>query len=174
MSGSAGDGLALLGGSANVTFSGLLAGNQGHDLNISNIGGGTIDMTKAQFGGSGSQGILLQDDAGTINFNNLSVSNTAGRGIDIEGESGTVQFAGTTTVSGATGTSVNVESLLSPGTVTFADLAINNRQGADWRSTMRAAQSPSTERRTLPTKAAPRRRLFRSPIRPERSHSTAP
>jgi Right handed beta helix region len=129
VSGSVGDGLALLGGTGNVTVSGLFAGNQGHDLNISNIGGGTIDLTQAQFGGSGSQGILLQNDAGTINFNNLSVSNTAGRGIDIEGESGTVQFAGTTTVSGAAGTSVNVESLLSSGTVTFADLAINNRQG---------------------------------------------
>ena len=130
VSGSAGDGLAILGGSANVTYSGQLAGNVGHDLNISNISGGTIDMTKATFGGSGSQGILLQNDAGTINFNNLAVASTAGKGIDIEGESGTVQFAGTTTVSGAAGTSVNIESLLSTGTVTFDNLAINNRQGS--------------------------------------------
>ena len=34
---SAGDGLAILGGSANIIFAGQLAGNQGHDLNISNI-----------------------------------------------------------------------------------------------------------------------------------------
>jgi Right handed beta helix region len=129
VSGSAGDGLALLGGNANVMYSGQLAGNVGHDLNISNISGGTIDMTKATFGGSGSQGILLQNDAGTINFNNLTVASTAGKGIDIEGESGTVQFAGTTTVSGSTGTSVNIESLLSTGSVTFDNLAVNNRQG---------------------------------------------
>ncbi len=129
VSGSAGDGLALFGGNANVVYSGQLGGNVGHDLNISNISGGTIDMTKATFGGSGSQGILLQNDAGTINFNNLAVASTAGKGIDIEGESGTVQFAGTTTVSGAAGTSVNIESLLSSGTVTFDNLAVNNRQG---------------------------------------------
>jgi len=130
VSGSAGDGLALLGGNANVAYSGQLAGNVGHDLNISNTSGGTIDMTKATFGGSGSQGILLQNDADTINFNNLAVASTAGKGIDIEGESGTVQFAGTTTVSGAAGTSVNIESLLSSGTVTFDNLAVNNRQGS--------------------------------------------
>lgn len=128
VTGSAGDGLALLGGNANVEFSGQLAGNVGHDLNISNITGGTIDMTKATFGGSGSQGILLQNDAGTIDFNNLSVASTAGRGIDIQGESGTLQFAGTTTVTGAGGTSINIQNVLSPGTVTFDNLAINDRQ----------------------------------------------
>jgi hypothetical protein len=126
---SAGDGLAILGGSANITFVGQLASNTGHDLNISNTSGGTIDMDSAEFPGSGSQGILLQGNAGTIDFNNLTVSNTAGRGIDIEGGAGTVTFAGTTTVSGAAGTSVNIESLLSTGTVTFDNLAINNRQG---------------------------------------------
>ncbi|HEX4072060.1 MAG TPA: right-handed parallel beta-helix repeat-containing protein [Planctomycetaceae bacterium] len=126
---SAGDGLAILGGSANVTFSGQLASNSGHDLNISNTSGGTLNMDNALFTGSGSQGILLQNNTGTIDFNNLTVSNTAGRAIDIEGGAGTVQFGGTTTVSGAAGTSVNIENLLSTGTVTFDNLAINNRQG---------------------------------------------
>jgi parallel beta helix pectate lyase-like protein len=126
---SAGDGLAILGGSANITFAGQLAGNTGHDLNISNTSGGTLNMENALFPGSGSQGILLANNAGTIDFNNLTVSNTAGRAIDIEGGAGTVQFGGTTTVSGAAGTSVNIENLLTTGTVTFDNLAINNRQG---------------------------------------------
>ena len=126
---STGDGLAILGGSANITFAGQLASNSGHDLNISNTTGGTLNMDNALFTGSGSQGILLQNNTGTVDFNNLTVSNTAGRAIDIEGGAGTVQFGGTTTVSGAAGTSVNIENLLSTGTVTFDNLAINNRQG---------------------------------------------
>jgi hypothetical protein len=125
-----GDGLAILGGSANLTFAGQIAGSQGHDLNISNTSSGTIDMTNAQFPGSGSQGILLQNDAGDVNFNNLTVANTAGKGIDIEGASGTVQFAGTTTVSGAGATSVNIQDLVSTGSVTFDNLSIGNRHDA--------------------------------------------
>ena len=126
----AGDGLAILGGSASVTFAGQIAGSQGHDLNVSNTSGGTVDLTNAQFTGSGSQGILLQNDAGDVNFNNLTVTNSAGRGIDIEGASGTMQFAGTTTVSGASAASVYVKDLLSTGGVTFDNLSIDNRHDA--------------------------------------------
>ena len=123
----AGDGLAILGGSANLTFAGQIAGSQGHDLNIANTSGGTVDMTNAQFTGSGSQGILLQNDAGDVNFNNLTVTNSTGRGIDIEGASGAVQFSGTTTVSGAAATSVYVNNLVSTGSVTFDNLSIDQR-----------------------------------------------
>ena len=125
-------------------------------------------MTKATFGGSGSQGILLQNDAGTINFNNLTLASTAGKGIDIEGESGTVQFAGTTTVSGSTGTSVNIESLLSTGSVTFDNLAVNNRQGGGLAiDNASGERSRSTARPRLANAGRrPLRRLFRSPIRP--------
>ena len=126
---SAGDGLAILGGSANITFAGQLAGNTGHDLNISNTSGGTLNMDNATVHRQRQPGHSAANNAGTIDFNNLTVSNTAGRGIDIEGGAGTVQFGGTTTVSGAAGTSVNIENLLSTGTVTFDNLAINNRQG---------------------------------------------
>jgi hypothetical protein len=127
---SAGDGLAILGGSANLTFAGQIAGSLGHDLNVANTSGGTVDMTNAQFTGTGSQGILLQNDAGNVNFNNLTVTNSAGRGIDIEGASGTVQFSGTTTVSGAAATSVYVNNLLSTGSVTFDNLSIDQRHDA--------------------------------------------
>ena len=127
---STGDGLAILGGSANLTVSGQIGGNLGHDLNISNTSSGTVDMTNTQFTGSGSQGILLQNDAGDVNFNNLTVTSSAGKGIDIEAAAGTVQFSGTTTVSGAAAASVNIQNLVSSGSVTFDNLTINNRQDA--------------------------------------------
>lgn len=127
---SAGDGLAILGGSANVTVSGAIGGSLGHDLNVSNTSSGTVDLTNTQFTGSGSQGILLQNNAGNVNFNNLTVTNSAAKGIDIEAASGTVQFAGTTTVTGAADTSVNIQNLVSTGSVTFDNLTINNRQNS--------------------------------------------
>jgi hypothetical protein len=130
IAGSAGDGLAILGGSANITVSGQLGGNLGHDLNISNTSSGTVDLTNTQFTGSGSQGILLQNDAGDVNFNNLTLTSSAGKGIDIEAASGTVQFSGTTTVSGAAAASVTIQNLVSTGSVTFDNLTINNRQDA--------------------------------------------
>ena len=37
---SAGNGLAITGGSANIQFGGQIAGSQGYDLNISNTSGG--------------------------------------------------------------------------------------------------------------------------------------
>jgi hypothetical protein len=127
---SAGNGLAITGGSANIQFGGQIAGSQGYDLNISNTSGGTVDMTNALFTGSGSHGILLQNDAGNVNFSNLTVMNSVGTGIDIESASGSVQFAGTTTVAGAAATSVAINNLLSTGSVTFNDVTINNRHDA--------------------------------------------
>ena len=86
-------------------------------------------MTGLQLPGGNSLGVLLFNDAGNVNFNNLSVLSSAGRGIDIEGGSGQLQFAGTTTVAGASAESVNIQNLLSTGTVTFDNLSINHRQG---------------------------------------------
>ena len=99
---SAGNGLVVNGGTSYLQYIGTLAGNQGNDLLIENTGvGGVIDMTHAVFPGSGSQGILLQNDSGQINFNNLLVGNTAGPGLTIQGGAGNFQFAGTTVISGA-------------------------------------------------------------------------
>lgn len=126
---STGNGLSIEGGTGNVAFSGSVSGSQGYDLVVADIGGGTINLSDLQLPGSNSQGILLFNNAGTVDFNNLTVLNSAGRGIDIEGGSGAVQFAGTTTVSGAAAESVNIQSLLSTGTVTFDNLSIENRQG---------------------------------------------
>jgi Right handed beta helix region len=126
---SAGNGLSLEGGTANIAFSGSVSGSQGYDLVVANTGSGTINMAGLQLPGSGSQGVLLYNNAGNVSFDNLSVLNSAGRGIDIEGNSGQLQFAGTTTVSGAAAESVNIQSLLSTGSVTFDNLSIGNRQG---------------------------------------------
>jgi hypothetical protein len=125
-----GNGLSVEGGTANIAFSGSVSGSRGYDVAVSDKGGGTIDFSGLSLPGSGSQGVLLLNNAGNIDFNNLSVLNSAGRGIDIEGGSGAVQFAGTTTVSGAAAESVNIENLLSTGTVTFNNLSIDHREGA--------------------------------------------
>jgi hypothetical protein len=127
---SAGNGLSLEGGTANVSFSGIVSGSQGYDLVVASTGGGTVNMAGLQLPGSGSQGVLLYNNAGNVSFDNLSVLNSAGRGIDIEGNSGQLQFAGTTTVSGAAAESVNIQNLLSTGSVTFDNLAISHREGA--------------------------------------------
>jgi hypothetical protein len=126
---SAGNGLSLEGGTANITVAGSVSGSQGYDLIVANTGSGTIDLTGLQLPGSGSQGVLLFNNAGNVSFDNLSVLNSAGRGIDIEGGTGQLQFAGTTTVSGATAESVNIQNLLSTGSVTFDNLSINHRLG---------------------------------------------
>ncbi len=124
-----GNGLSLEGGTANVTFAGRVSGSQGYDLVVADTGSGTVDLTGLQLPGSGSLGILLANNAGNVNFNNLTVLNSAGRGIDIEGGSGQVVFAGTTTVSAAFTESVNIQSLLSTGNVTFDNLSISHRLG---------------------------------------------
>jgi len=127
---SAGNGLSIEGGNGNISFAGSVSGSQGYDLVVADTGGGTVDMTGLQLPGSNSLGVLLFNDAGNVNFNNLSVLSSAGRGIDIEGGSGQLQFAGTTTVAGAVAESVNIQNLLSTGSVTFDNLSINHRQGA--------------------------------------------
>ncbi len=143
---SAGNGLLVNGGTAYLQYIGQISGSQGNDLLIENTGiGGMIDMTKALFPGSGSQGILLQNVSGQVNFNNLLVADTAGPGLSIQGGSGDFQFAGTTVISGAGATSVliqgvaptaavvnangNVEAVQNT-TVTFNNLSIANRHDA--------------------------------------------
>ena len=96
-----------------LQFIGPISGSQGHDLLVENTGvGGVIDMTHALFPGSGSQGILLQNDSSQINFNNLLVGNTAGPGLAIENGSGNFQFGGTTIISGAGATSILVQGVV--------------------------------------------------------------
>jgi hypothetical protein len=125
---SVGNGLVINGGDSNVQFSGNLANNQQHDLVIENIGTNSVmNMTNALFPGSGSQGILLSNNAGIVNFNNLTVSNTSLTGVDVEGGTGTVNFAGLTTVSGAGAGSMVINGLNSTGIVNFGTLDINNR-----------------------------------------------
>jgi hypothetical protein len=127
---SAGNGLSIEGGTANITFAGSVSGSQGYDLVVADTGSGTVNLAGLQLPGSNSLGVLLFNDAGNVNFNNLSVFSSAGRGIDIEGGSGQLQFAGTTTVAGAAAESVNIQNLLSTGSVTFDNLSINHREGA--------------------------------------------
>jgi hypothetical protein len=129
VTGSAGNGLVINGGdAANISFNGTLIANQLHDLVIENIGTNSVmNMSNALFPGSGSQGILLSNNAGTINFNNLSVGNTTSNAVDIEGETGTVNFTGLTTVSGGGAASILVNNLSSAGVVNFGTIDINNR-----------------------------------------------
>jgi hypothetical protein len=123
------NGLGIEGGTANISFAGSVAGSLGYDVLVADTGGGTVNLNGLQLPGSSSQGILLFNNAGNVDFSNLSVLNSAGRGIDIQGGSGAVQFAGTTTISGAAEESVNIQNLLSTGTVTFDNLSIDHRQG---------------------------------------------
>ncbi len=126
--GSVGNGLMINGGDSNVQFSGSLIGNQLHDLAIENIGTNSVmNMANAQFPGSGSQGILLSNNAGTVNFSGLSVGNTTSNAIDIEGETGTVNFTGLTTVSGGGAASILINGLASTGVINFGTIDINNR-----------------------------------------------
>jgi hypothetical protein len=126
--GSVGNGLMISGGDSNVQFSGSLMGNQLHDLAIENIGTNSVmNMANAQFPSSGSQGILLLNNAGTVNFSGLSVGNTTSNAIDIEGETGTVNFTGLTTVSGGGAASILINGLASTGVVNFGTIDINNR-----------------------------------------------
>jgi hypothetical protein len=125
---SLGNGLSIGGGSGNISFAGSVSGSQGYDLVVADTGGGTVNLAGLQLTGSNSLGVLLFNDAGNVNFNNLSVLASAGRGIDIEGGSGQLQFAGTTTVAGAAAESVNIQNLLSTGSVTFDNLSINHRE----------------------------------------------
>jgi hypothetical protein len=115
---SAGNGLVVNGGTSYLQYIGQIAGSQGHDLLIENVGvGGHMDMTQALFPGSGSQGILLENVSGEVNFNNLLVGNTAGPGLAIEGGSGNFQFGGTTIISGAGATSILLENVGPTATV---------------------------------------------------------
>jgi hypothetical protein len=137
---SVGNGLLINGGGDQITYSGTLAGNQGYDLVIENTTAGTAYMGNALFPGSGSQGILLQNDAGNVNFNSLTVQNTVGSGISIQGGSGTFTFNGLTTVTGAAGPSIVVEGLQaavvnnsgdvtkSAGSAVFGGITINDRE----------------------------------------------
>ncbi len=143
---SAGNGLLVNGGTQSLQYIGQIAGSQGHDLLIENVGvGGVMNMTQALFPGSGSQGILLQNDSAKVDFNNLIVSNTAGPGLVIEGGSGNFQFGGTTIISGAGATSLLIEGVAPTAAVenlnnnveqvqntqvTFNNLVISNRHDA--------------------------------------------
>jgi Right handed beta helix region len=143
---SAGNGLLVNGGTQNLQYVGQIAGSQGHDLLIENVGvGGVMNMTQALFPGSGSQGILLQNDSAKVEFNNLIVSNTAGPGLVIDGGSGNFQFGGTTIISGAGATSLLIEGVAPTAAVenvnnnveqvqntqvSFNNLVISNRHDA--------------------------------------------
>lgn len=119
---SGGNGLLVNGGNQYLQYVGQIAGSQGNDLLIENVGiGGEMDMTHALFPGSGSQGILLQNVSGQVNFNNLLVANTAGPGLTIEGGAGNFQFGGTTIISGAGATSVMLEGVAPLAAVTNAN-----------------------------------------------------
>jgi len=131
---SAGNGLSINGGSASIQYNGLIAGSQGHDLLVENTAAGTaaapslVDMTGAQFPGSGSQGILLQNVAGNVDFKNLNVMNTTASGVEILGGTGAFTFFGPTTVVGAGGPSILIQNLAAGGSVVFENnLTINNR-----------------------------------------------
>ena len=109
---SAGNGLLVNGGDSYLQYIGQIAGSQGHDLMIENVGiGGLMDMTQATFPGSGSQGVLMQNVSGQVNFNNLLVGNTAGSGVEINGGAGNFQFGGTTIISGAGAPSLVIQGI---------------------------------------------------------------
>jgi hypothetical protein len=126
---STGNGLLVNGGNEYLQFIGSISGSQGHDLLVENTGvGGVIDMTHALFPGSGSQGILLQNDSSQINFNNLLVGNTAGPGLAIENGSGNFQFGGTTIISGAGATSILVQGVVPTAPVQNGNGNVENVQ----------------------------------------------
>ncbi len=74
-------------------------------------------------------GIQLTNTAGPVTIWNAAVFNPGGSGINLQGGSGAIQFLGTTTVSGAGGPGVLINNLASAGTVSFADLGIDHRNG---------------------------------------------
>ena len=124
---SGGNGLSINGGGANIGFMGQIAGSNLYDAAVLNTTAGVVDLTGAQFTGSGSRGILVQNTAGDVGFKNVTIANSTSTGIDVEGASGQVDFAGTTTVSGAAGVSVVVNGLQPLGVATFGNLAIDHR-----------------------------------------------
>jgi hypothetical protein len=136
---------------SNTEFSGFrinaaggngLVGNSVHNVQMSNIaidsasGSGFVGtalqnvvINKLSVAATGVDGIQLNNTAGGVTISNASILNPGGSGINIQGGSGAIQFLGGTTVSGATGTAVLINSLASAGGVSFGDLSIDHRHG---------------------------------------------
>ncbi|MGQ0635044.1 MAG: inverse autotransporter beta domain-containing protein [Planctomycetaceae bacterium] len=128
ISNAVGDALFVDGGSANIGFSGRIAGGTGRRVIVANTAGGSVDLSGLRFEGSGGQGIQLQNAVSDVLFQDVNLQGVAGPGIEISGGSGQFRFGGTTTVSHSTGPAVAISGLGSSGGVTFRDLTIEHRQ----------------------------------------------
>ena len=129
LNGSLGDSVVL---ANNTIFSGFSIRNSGQSGIVGN-GVQNVALSNININNAGQDGIRLVNTTGPISIANPTITNAFDSGINISGGSGAIAFSGTTTVQGAGAgggaPSVNISSLASNGSVTFADLTIGNRFG---------------------------------------------
>src|SRR4029078_6636710 len=125
LSGAAGDSVVL---ASNTEFSGFSINNAG-GRGVVGTGLSNVVLSSIAINNSSGDGFALINTAGPVSISNLGVAAAGSSGINIQGGSGAIQFLGGTTVSGANGPSVLIDGLTSTGSVSFAGLGIDHRQG---------------------------------------------
>lgn len=136
----AGTGLRILGGSADMSYSGRIDTTSGRSILISETTGGLVDLIGTTVVDDGG-GVQLLDNDGDVILDGLTVNNASGIGVEIRGGEGDVTLANSTTITDAAGTGLVVadrvgHTLINSATIEAADgelgVEVGNNDGETW------------------------------------------